>query len=442
MLEKLSKGSHSLNDAYDEAIGRVETQLAGDTELAKKALSWITYAQRPLTTGELCHALAVRPCEDDFDDKNIYDVEDVVSVCAGLVAVDHESNVIRLVHYTTQKYFEQIRENWNPTAQLDIASVCLTYLSFHRFRSGSCPNDEEFESRLEENIFLDYASRYWDKHVRTVQEQVYELALRFLQDVALISCAEQAMSISHDRYREYSQNFPKEVAGLHLTARNGLLYLLERLLSELEGRVSILANVTDDEDRKPLLYAAQRGQEAVVKLLVEQDDIDADSNDRDSRTPLLYAAENGPQAALKLLIERDNVDVDLRDNYGRTPLSYAAEGGHEAAVKLLVERADINADSKDYTNRTPLWWAALSGKETTVNLLVDRDDVDAESKDSNGQTPLWMAARNGHETIVKLLIERDDIDAESKDSKGRTPLWAAETRGNEAVVKLLRSKLT
>jgi hypothetical protein len=38
--------------------------------------------------------------------------EDMVSVCAGLVTVDEESNIIRLAHYTTQEYFNQTREKW------------------------------------------------------------------------------------------------------------------------------------------------------------------------------------------------------------------------------------------------------------------------------------------------------------------------------------------
>ena len=76
------------------------------------------------------------------------------------VTVDLEKRYhIWLVHYTPQKCFEQIRERWNPNARLDITSVCLTYLVSHRFKSGSCPNDKDFESRLKDNVFLDYASR-------------------------------------------------------------------------------------------------------------------------------------------------------------------------------------------------------------------------------------------------------------------------------------------
>jgi ankyrin repeat protein len=38
---------------------------------------------------------------------------------------------------------------------------------------------------------------------------------------------------------------------------------------------------------------------------------------------------------VKLLLENGNVDVDTVDNLGQTPLSYAAAGGHDTVVQLL-----------------------------------------------------------------------------------------------------------
>ena len=83
------------------------------------------YAKRPLTTAEICCALAVEPDKVELDPENIPDIQDVVSVCAGLVVVDEESTVIRLVHHTAQEYFERISGLWNPHAPLEITSTCL-----------------------------------------------------------------------------------------------------------------------------------------------------------------------------------------------------------------------------------------------------------------------------------------------------------------------------
>lgn len=102
-LHKLSKGSAALEDAYGEAISRIDGQLDEDRSLAKRALCWITYAQRPLTTEELCCALAIEPCDNALNNDNVFDVEDILSVCVGLVTVDEESGIIRLVHYIRHK---------------------------------------------------------------------------------------------------------------------------------------------------------------------------------------------------------------------------------------------------------------------------------------------------------------------------------------------------
>ena len=438
-LEKLSKGPEALHKAYDDAITRIEGQLPDDRALAKSVLSWITYAQRPLTTEELCHALAVEVGKEELDLGNIPDVEDVVSVCAGLVTVDEESNIIRLVHYTTQEYFEQIREDWIPSAQQEIASTCLTYLCYHTFRSGSCASRKNLKTRVEQNVFLDYAACHWGLHAQEVQEEVSEIALYLLQDDNLVSSAHQIVSVSvaqasDERIRRLVLI---QTTGLHLTARFGLLHLSEKLLPGSGGNVMISADSEDQDGLTPLWCAARNGHEAVVKLLVERDDVEANCEDRYGQTPLSWAARRGHEAMVKLLVERDDVEADRKNRYGQTPLSWAASIGHEALVKLLVERDDVEADCEDQDGQTPLSWAASLGHEAVVKLLVERDDVEADRKDRYGQTLLSWAARKGHEAVVKLLVERDDVEADRKDQDGQTPLSWAASLGHEAVVKLL-----
>jgi len=108
-LKKLPRGSKAYDHAYEETMRRLECQIANSRELAKQVLSWITCAKRPLTTTELQHALGVEVGESELDEDNFSQIEDIVSVCAGLVTVDEESNIIRLIHYTTQEYFERTR---------------------------------------------------------------------------------------------------------------------------------------------------------------------------------------------------------------------------------------------------------------------------------------------------------------------------------------------
>ncbi len=342
-LEKLSKGTVALDKAYSDVIERIDGQLAEDRSLARRTISWISYAQRPLITQELCHALAVVPGDKALNGDGFYDVEDIISVCAGLVTID-ESNVIRLVHYTTQEFFEHIRLEWNPDALEEIASICLTYLAFDTFRSGSCRSDEDFEERVGKSIFLDYAARYWVEHVRPVEAAVSELALAFLQDDALASCNTQIISMKHStqimsmkgyKYQGYSQIFPQATTGLHLSARFGLV-LLSRMLLTVDYKESLIS---------------------------------VNAKDSDGRTPLSWAAGNGHEAVVKLLLETSQVEVNSKDYYNQTPLSRAAQNGHEAVVKLLLKTNQVEVNSEDESHLMQLSWAVRNGDEDLVELL-------------------------------------------------------------------------
>lgn len=60
----------------------------------------------------------------------IPDVKVLGSICAGLLTIDIQSEIVRLVHYTTQEYFERTN------AESNIAITCITYLSFDTFAIG------------------------------------------------------------------------------------------------------------------------------------------------------------------------------------------------------------------------------------------------------------------------------------------------------------------
>ena len=191
----------------------------------------------------------------------------------------------------------------------------------------------------------------------------------------------------------------------------------------------------DKEGRMPLSWAAEKGHEAVVKLLLEKG-AELDSKDSRGRTPLSWAAANGHEAVVKLLLEK-GAERESKDSYGQTPLSWAAENGHEAVVKLLLGKG-AELDSKDSSGRTPLWRAAANGHKAVVKLLLG-EGAELDSKDSRGRTPLWRAAAKGHKAVVKLLLGKG-AELDSKDSSGRTPLSWAAANGHEAVVKLLLEK--
>ncbi|KAF2475263.1 uncharacterized protein BDR25DRAFT_254152, partial [Lindgomyces ingoldianus] len=266
-LAKLSKGSAALDNAYKGALIRIEGQLEDDYERAKNVLSWIAFAKRPLTTAEICCALAVEVEKTELDPENICDVEDLVSVCAGLVVVDQESAIVRLVHYTTQDFFERTKHAWNPAAPQQIATICLTYLSFDAFRSGSCSTNNGFEDRLRTHKLLDYAAKHWGDHARVAEAEVCELACSFLLDHGLLACAGQVVLRSGFKYKRHKQSCPK-ITSFHFTAQFGLSSITQELLSKMGEESTKFVNTNDGWGRAPLFIAAAHGHYDMIKLLL------------------------------------------------------------------------------------------------------------------------------------------------------------------------------
>ena len=410
VLQNLPRGVKGLDTMYEQAMKRIDGQEEDFRELAKQVLSWVTHAKRPLTTVELQHALAVRDGAVELDKDFVPEVEDLVSVCAGLITVDEQSDIIRWVHYTTQEYFERTWTLWIPHAQVGIVRVCLSYLSFSTFETGFCPTDEEFEARLQLNPLYNYAARNWGHHAYAASTEVEQLILDLLESEAKVSSSSQAMVASRDYYG-YSQRVPRQMTGAHLAAYFGLTGVIMALLKNIHD-----LDVKDTYDRTPLSWAAIYGHEAVVKLLLEKGAQLESKDNKYGQTPLSWAAETGHEAVVKLLLEK-GAQLESKDNViGRTPLLWAAEKGHEAVVKLLLEKG-AQLESKDNViGRTPLLWAAEKGHEAVVKLLLEKG-AQLESKDNViGRTPLSWAVEKGHEAVVKLLLEKG-AQLESKDNE-------------------------
>ena len=202
------------------------------------------------------------------------------------------------------------------------------------------------------------------------------------------------------------------------------------------GKVDVEAK--DNYGLTPLLLAAKNGHAAVMKLLLDSGNANIESKSN-AQIPLSWAARDGHEAVVKLLLETGKVDVNSKSGTGQTPLSQATENGHEAIVKLLLNNSKVDVDSKDNGGRTPLLWAAILGHKAIVKLLLKTGKVDVNLEDTTnyGKSPLSWAAEHGHVAVVKLLLGADKVKVELKDSKGQTPLSRAAMNGHEAIVKLL-----
>jgi ankyrin repeat protein len=453
-LAKLPTGSSAYDETYHAAMERVEGQ-ADAKKLAKQVLSWITCAKRQLTLSELQHALAVEVGEPELDEENLPQIEDMISVCAGLVTADEESKIIRLVHYTTQEYFERTWPAWFPDAQTDITGACVTYLSFNTFET------EDFKAILQSNVLYNYAARNWGHHARTSSIEGTKLILNLLESETKVSACSQEIMLSGNYW--YPYHGQTHMTGAHLAAFFGLEKSMTVLLSRQHD-----PNSKDINNWTPLSWAAHKGHEAVVKLLVDEG-ADLNSKDNQGRTPLLLALDGEilDRQMHLMLLEQQNTMRRLttarqkQDNMAHAddqPLmprqqalppgtfpkgsrvgasSLLCSPGREAVVQFLVDKgADL--ESTSWAGHTPLSWVAMLGYERLAKLLVNKG-ANLNSKDDKGRTPLSRAACHGHEAVVKLLVD-EGADLNSRDDQGLTPLSWAVMKGHETVVQLLVDK--
>jgi hypothetical protein len=86
-----------IKDVYIQTWTRITSQPSGKASLAVNVLTWVTYATRSLTIEELRHAIASCPETYSFDQKRLVTVEMIVAVCCGLLAIEKETDIVRLV---------------------------------------------------------------------------------------------------------------------------------------------------------------------------------------------------------------------------------------------------------------------------------------------------------------------------------------------------------
>jgi ankyrin repeat protein len=147
----------------------------------------------------------------------------------------------------------------------------------------------------------------------------------------------------------------------------------------LLARPDIAPDLADSAGRTPLIFAAQRGRETIVELLLNQRGVDINSKDMNGETPLHRAARFGHESIARLLLERPDVQPNLRNSMDHTPICEAARaddtddwsgGGHEAILRLLLERPDVDIDYKVDVDWRPLYWAAIGGRNEAVIQLL------------------------------------------------------------------------
>lgn len=451
-LMQLPRGTSGLSLAYDKVMLRIlsqegeaqQEQSEGEepaSKIALKALSWLTFSKTALTADQLVHAIGTQSGMRDIDQEGFPDPEVIGNICAGLVIFDRNTGIIRLVHHTTKTYL--LKSNYLREAEVDIAKITLTYLSFRAFSTGRCSRDSSFIQRQEEYPLFTYCALNWGAHVSQLLEwspDILELSLQFLQLETNVQASSQAMILEIYHYFKqttlggkitpWSTSFG--LTNVHVACYFNLCSVIAHYLSQ-----NVDMNTTDSTGKVPIMWAIENGNIESTQILLDSGRVNADCRDHDGKTLLMYAAIARRVQMAELLILR-GASPDARDREGRSALAYAATTGQVAMIKLLVSQKvqlDYSHDPK-----------ALKSLEDDPDYYSLFDRADALKNDGPifildnvtdpVGTPLINAVSTVHKEAAVLLLE-NGADPNYANSEGDTPLSAAVARRNEELVKIL-----
>ena len=433
LLKALRNLPTELADTYDQSMLRIEDQTPQQIKRAKQVLSWVTLAERPLTVREMQHALAVAP-EDTFLDEDALPDEDLmVSVCAGLVVIDQQESIIRLVHYTTQDYLERTLEARYPHAQRNICATCITYLSFKVFAVAVEPSKlvpysltREEINRLEENVLLAYAARNWGNHARKALGQdtiIEELVRGFLSSGANLSSSNRIL------YDQISPSVaPTDATALNTAAFFGLERMVMTLLRDGDD-----VNAKDPKGWSALQVAAGTEHENIVKLLLENG-ADFEAKDKSGNTALYWAVAAGRELSVQMLLEMGSDPTTCDEVGSDSIIRKAAFNGHAKVVHLLLLHVRDIKRKNDWAS-SALAEGTKSGQETVVNMILE-GYADPEVKRRDVAVVLGEAVWHKDTSLLQLLLGHVHI-AETVDEAIQSALRRAASISNESATRLL-----
>ncbi|CAM1503164.1 Fc.00g079400.m01.CDS01 [Cosmosporella sp. VM-42] len=398
-LSKLLGGSNAYDAAYQEAMSRIESQDSDSETLAKQALLIIACSRRPLMTEELAYALSIEPDSDFIDEENVPDIDEVVDVCAGLMKVDVQSNIIRLVHKSTQEYFERNKSRWFPDANSRMATLCTQYLALLKSRSSDDQPADAFP-------FADYARVHWAYHQLLAAEKHNKIDEAILTERSISQAPPHASKLElMQLVKELSTT--KQV--LVNSCASGNYGTVELLLStsackeDLNGGSKRLGLYADME------YDYDVSQESMVtwRNTLLNDDV-----------PLTIAAFRRDIPMMQLLL-RHGADPNIRSAAEQTALYIGATYGFPDVVALLLDQGDIDQEltsldistiitasgTEQWLRATALEACAIRGDLICCKLLVDSAEPDIIISALEGAT------KNGHVEVCKLLLVRVNPEA-------------------------------
>ena len=415
-LANISSSKSGLDGFYEEAIGRIQSLTEGYMKLAKKTLSLVLTAKRPLSPKELQYAVATTT-SGETRKEDITTAETLISYCSGFIELDKTNAVVRIAHYTAQEYLN--RTNFLSDANSEMAIICVACLLYTPLEETIVRGHKKYSPSLSDMPFYRYAASHWGDHSREASYLDPVLFKKFLADGKRLFLTYKGRGL-------YNGLGDWGLTPLHIVATFGIVKALEFIEPK-----DIDLGARDFGRRTPISTAAEYGHAEMIATLLR---INPKKHDQDmSPSTGLKFKTIANQFLTKSIVLANMVPQCISDWNSNTPLMYAVQNGHEAAAKSLL-KSGVFINEKDIENRTALSYAARLGNEAIVKLLVSYG-ANINVCSSYFSSALLAATENGHEEVAIFLVENG---AKIKKSQyGESELRIAARLGLDRLVKLL-----
>lgn len=381
--EALTKLPPTLDKTYESLLSRI-----GDDEdkvLAREILEILAFTFRPLRLAELCEFLQITPGIRILDEsKCLADPADILSICGSLLTYPKETGLVTLAHHSVRTYLMSDLQGKSGYFRLlphkahsNLATKCLTYLSFDAFAGGPCSSAMALQEWYQRFPLLEYAAQRWALHIGNLErldDSTWKTLKHFLFSADEARGNYQAwvqLLIPNSTARQISQSPP-----IYYAASFGLTEVVRYLL---DAGADIEAH-GGRGGATPLNIASFRGHYDVAKLLLERG---ADPHAEDhygTWSAIEWARYNGHSRLVKLLTNSENDTQDAlsfdRATAHSELVTRRQQLGNIRAQKKTVVRAAISSSWDTNTERRHLWWSLVAlakseSKNTTAKAILE-----------------------------------------------------------------------
>lgn len=379
-----------------------------------------------------------------LNDHLSYNKSVIKNIGGGLVTVFQ--NKVYLLHQTTKEFLlggRTTTRTWAGSIELQeanyvLAEVCIHYILLCVLQLGSDTssswfaeaNSDELESRLSERgyVFLSYASKSWDKHLKLAAGHVTSDLLARVVDLC------DPKSNCYSLWSRLSEALPHEQPDNDLEVMV-MLDIIHIVGPDIITKVSVDAiNHTGSDGMTLLHYAVEKESvQSVLFLLGSGADVNSAAKGHDGRTPLLFACQQHDSLILQLLL-RYGASAESTDARGRSALELACQRSCLATAKILLEfgvnhrildnslyyvcncardAGDVfelvslllqsGANVNACVEKVPLLHCACESVEVLGLLL--RRGADVHARSYSGSQAIHVACRQGNSRSLMLLLE-------------------------------------